>query len=115
MITAVSKSKHLHILPSHQEDDFRLKKNKSKLYVLRSTILFCHFERVEKIKVNFKRLSDLLGLILMRKHAKTVSCGSSYLPELHVIGLVLSIYLLNNNNIDFHQLGALDILTGKFL
>ena len=51
----------------------------------------------------------------MRKHAKTVSCGSSYLQELHVIGLVLSIYLLINNNIDLHQLGALDILTGKFL
>lgn len=87
---------------------------KKKMYVIRSTIPFCHFERVEKIRVNFKRLSDLLGLILMRKHANTVSCGSSYLQELHVNVLVLSIYLLNNN-IDLHPLGALDILTGRFL
>ena len=36
---------------------------KKKLYVIRSIIPFCHFERVEK-KVSFKRLSDLLDLIL---------------------------------------------------
>lgn len=65
--------------------------------LFRSIIPFCHFGRVEKNKVNFKRLSDLLGIILMKKHANTVSHSSSYLQELHVSVLVLSIYLLNNS------------------